>query len=103
LVSCENTESDNEINIIAIMYLNPFIFVLIQLKSNLLILPIVMKKWLYILFISSLSLACSKDKNSNIPLVNVDITIYTSNPSYNVISVPGGWTYINGGSRGIIV
>jgi nitrite reductase/ring-hydroxylating ferredoxin subunit len=62
-----------------------------------------MKKWLYIFLITCLSLACSKDKNSNIPLVTVDITIYINNPAYNVIAAPGGWTYINGGSRGIII
>ena len=62
-----------------------------------------MKKWLYILLIVCFALACSKDTNSNIPLVNVDVTIYLNNPAYNMLSVPGGWTYVNGGSRGIII
>jgi nitrite reductase/ring-hydroxylating ferredoxin subunit len=62
-----------------------------------------MKNWLYIFLISCIFSACSKDNNSNIPLVNVEITININNPSYNVIAVPGGWTYINGGSRGIII
>lgn len=62
-----------------------------------------MQKWFYILLIPILLLGCSKDQNANIPLVPVDITIHLNNPSYNSISVPGGWIYINGGSRGIII
>lgn len=62
-----------------------------------------MQKWFYILLIPVLLLSCSKDQNANIPLVPVDITIHLNNPSYNAIAVPGGWIYVNGGSRGIIV
>lgn len=46
---------------------------------------------------------CKKDNNSNIPLVEVDVYIHVNDPAYNNITVPGGWTYINGGSRGIII
>jgi len=61
------------------------------------------KKWLYIL-LALFSLACSKDdENSNIPLVNVNYYIQTNNPAYNAVSVPGGWMYLNGGSRGLIL
>lgn len=62
-----------------------------------------MKNWLYILLIPILFFSCKKDKNSNIPLVSVNITINTNDPAYNSIAVPGGWIYINGGSRGIII
>lgn len=62
-----------------------------------------MKKWFYILLVPFIFSTCTKDENSNIPLVNVDITIYINDPAYNVIAVPGGWTYVNGGSRGIII
>jgi len=62
-----------------------------------------LKKWYYILFALILS-ACSKDNNnSNIPLVTVNHYIHTNNPAYNDVSVPGGWMYLNGGSRGIIL
>ena len=84
-------------------YLIPFIFVLIQLKSNLLILPQVMKNWFYILLIPIIFISCSKDENSNIPLVNVNVIIHVNDPAYTMLTVPGGWTYINGGSRGIII
>ena len=62
-----------------------------------------MKNWLYILIIPFLFLGCKKDENSNIPLVSVNVTINANNPAYNPIAVPGGWMYINGGSRGIII
>lgn len=62
-----------------------------------------MKKWFYILLVPFIFSTCTKDENSNIPLVNVDITIHINDPAYNVIAVPGGWTYVNGGSRGIII
>lgn len=61
------------------------------------------KKWLYIL-LALFSLACSKDDdNSNIPLVSVNYYIHVNDPAYNAVTVPGGWMYLNGGSRGIIL
>ncbi|NQX98665.1 MAG: hypothetical protein HRT73_12420, partial [Flavobacteriales bacterium] len=62
-----------------------------------------MKNWVYIIIISLSYFSCSKDKNSNIPLVRVDITIHTNDPAFNTISVPGTWMYVNGGSRGLII
>jgi len=38
-----------------------------------------------------------------IPFVPVDITININNPAYFDLSIPAGWIYITGGSRGIIV
>ena len=62
-----------------------------------------MKKWVYIILITSTFYGCSKDEEEYIPLVRVDLTIYTNDPAFNVISVPGTWTYVNGGSKGIII
>ncbi|MBL4594365.1 MAG: hypothetical protein JKX68_11210 [Flavobacteriales bacterium] len=62
-----------------------------------------MRKWLYILLIPYLFLSCSKDDNNYIPLVNVNIIIHTNDPAFINLTVPGGWTYVNGGSRGIII
>ena len=62
-----------------------------------------MKNWLCIIFITLFILGCSKDEDEYIPLVRVDLTIYTNDPAFNVISVPGTWTYVNGGSKGIII
>lgn len=61
------------------------------------------KKCLYLL-IALFFIACSKDdNNSNIPLVSVNYYIHTNDPAYNKVTVPGGWMYLNGGSRGIIL
>lgn len=62
-----------------------------------------LKKWYYILFVFIL-IACSKENNnSNIPLVTVNYYLQINNPAYNPVTVPGGWMYLNGGSRGIIL
>ncbi len=60
------------------------------------------KKCLYILFIL-IGFACSKNDDSNIPLVGVNITININDPAYANVKVPGGWMYLTGGSRGIIL
>jgi nitrite reductase/ring-hydroxylating ferredoxin subunit len=60
------------------------------------------KNSLYLLFIIIFS-SCSKNDNSNIPLVPVNLNLHINDPAYINITVPGGWIYINGGSRGIIV
>lgn len=47
---------------------------------------------------------CKKNSNSNpVPNISFDITINTDLPSYNSLIGVGGWTYVNGGSKGIIV
>ncbi len=37
------------------------------------------------------------------PFAQVDIEININNPAYNDLAVPGGWLYLTGGSRGLIV
>ena len=58
------------------------------------------------LLLSSLTLilfvSCSKDQNI-VPYVYVDQYINISLPSYSSLNYIGGWTYITGGSRGIII
>ena len=46
---------------------------------------------------------CKKRKNTVIPYIPVNIYIYPSDPNFNKLNTPGGWVYLNGGSRGIIV
>ena len=38
-----------------------------------------------------------------IPNVPVNISINLDLPSYQQLNAPGGWAYVNGGSRGIVV
>ena len=51
----------------------------------------------------SLFLASCKEKNYPIPNVPVNLNINLDLPSYNALNAPGGFAYVNGGSRGIIV
>ena len=55
------------------------------------------------LLVVSLFYACKKDQDNGVPAVGVDIYLYTSNPSFIDLNAVGGWTYINGGVRGILV
>jgi nitrite reductase/ring-hydroxylating ferredoxin subunit len=58
---------------------------------------------LILLATALLQLSCKKRKNTAIPYIPVNIYIYPSDPNFNKINTPGGWVYLNGGSRGIIV
>jgi len=60
---------------------------------------IVISSLLFLLSVSS----CRKRKNTIVPYIPVNIYIYTSDPRFNTLNTPGGWVYLNGGSRGIIV
>ena len=48
-------------------------------------------------------LGCKKDHSSTIPLVNVNIAIYTTDPQFLNLTTVSGWEYVTGGSRGIVV
>lgn len=50
-----------------------------------------------------LSAKCNNQNQHPVPFVPVDITIDMQLPSYSNLQGVGGWTYLNGGSRGIIV
>jgi len=62
-----------------------------------------MKKGFYWLWIPIVFLGCSKGTNTVIPFVNVNITVRTTDPIFNPITVPGGSISVNGGSRGILI
>lgn len=49
------------------------------------------------------SMSCKKTNNSQVPNTLVDITIYTTDPQFFKLNAIGGWVYITGGVRGIIV
>lgn len=61
------------------------------------------KNWFFILTLPLLFLTCKNDDNANIPLVSVNYYIHTNDPAYIEVAAPGGWMYLNGGSRGIIL
>lgn len=62
-----------------------------------------MKFSFFILFLSLSVASCKKNKNYPVPSIPFDITINISLPSYNALQGVGGWAYVNGGSKGIIV
>ncbi|HSH65183.1 MAG TPA: hypothetical protein VLB84_05150, partial [Bacteroidia bacterium] len=62
-----------------------------------------MKYCLFFLLLLTVSWGCKKETPYTIPETSVDIYIYTSNPSYISISVVGGWTYVAGGIRGVLI
>lgn len=47
--------------------------------------------------------SCKDEENNNIPLTEVNIFIQLDDPDYIRLKTVGGWEYISGGSRGIIV
>jgi len=55
------------------------------------------------LFIIVYALSCKKQQDNGVPLTNVDIYLYSSNPSFIDLNAVGGHTYITGGVRGILL
>lgn len=45
---------------------------------------------------------CRKEKDQ-VPNVYVDLYLYTSDPAFSPLNATSGYTYLSGGSRGIIV
>jgi len=43
------------------------------------------------------------DENVRVPRIQTDITLNLNLPEYNILLNPGGWIYLTGGSRGLIV
>lgn len=47
--------------------------------------------------------SCGKNRENPVPNIPLDITIDINLPSYNGLQGVGGYTYVTGGSKGIIV
>lgn len=65
-----------------------------------------MKYILFSFFMVFTMISCTKSRNGNnngIPLVSVDIYVYANDPEFFKLNPIGGWEYISGGSKGIIV
>jgi len=54
-------------------------------------------------FILVLVWSCKKGDDSQIPLVSVNLSFNLNNPEFVHLQVDNGWTYVSGGSRGIII
>ncbi len=63
-----------------------------------------MKKAVLFFFIAALSCSRCRDNNiTQVPYVPVNIAININQPDFFDLTVPSGWVYVTGGSRGIIV
>lgn len=60
-------------------------------------------RWILPTCICLLVFAGCRREQSQVPLVTVDIVLNLNEPQFFDLTVPTGWAYITGGSRGIIV
>ncbi len=58
---------------------------------------------LFLLGILLVLVSSCRDRNNGVPLVAVDKEINLSLPSYSSLAVVGGWSYVSGGSKGLLV
>ncbi len=49
------------------------------------------------------AISCKKSNNSSVPLTTVDIYLYSNSPSFVNLNPVGGYVYITGGARGILL
>ena len=62
-----------------------------------------MKIRIFLIVVLLISVSCKRNRNHPVPSIPFDITINISLPSYSELQGVGGWTTVNGGSKGIIV
>lgn len=62
-----------------------------------------MKIRIIALLLLTIVISCKKNRSHPVPSIPFDIAINISLPSYSQLQGVGGWTYVTGGSRGIIV
>ncbi len=60
------------------------------------------KTALFLGFLVTATGGCKKE-DSKVPYVDVNITINLDQPEYHDLRTTGGWLYLTGGSRGLIV
>jgi len=61
-------------------------------------------KRLFIVFIFTTFLYnCKKENDNFVPTVTVDLYLHINLPSYINLQAVGGWVYVSGGVRGILV
>ena len=58
---------------------------------------------LFLFLVLIIASSCLKNNQNPVPSIPFDITIDINLPSYYQLQGVGSWTYVNGGSRGIIV
>ena len=51
----------------------------------------------------ALTSSCRDKEDRIVPRIATDITLNLNLPEYNTLINPGGWLYLTGGSRGVVV
>ena len=60
-------------------------------------------RFIFIAMIVFVCASCRKNNSNPVPSIPFDMTIDINLPSYSALIGVGGWTYVAGGSKGIIV
>jgi hypothetical protein len=61
-----------------------------------------MKKVLLVVSMCAVLLSCDKDDDNDIPNVLVDFIVNIA-PNATALNAPGGWVYVSGGVKGIVI
>lgn len=59
--------------------------------------------FILLIFFTASSSGCKKNRTNPVPSIPFDITININLPTYNALTNVGGWAYVEGGSKGIVV
>ena len=59
--------------------------------------------FIVLIVIFSFALSCKKQSDNGVPITAVDIYLYSNNPSFINLTAVGGYVYITGGVRGILL
>jgi len=62
-----------------------------------------LRAFAFLLLLAVVPFVSCKKEQSQIPYVPVNITVNINNPGFIDLNAVGGWTYVTGGSRGIVV
>jgi len=58
---------------------------------------------IFISLLVLLTFGCKREKQDTIPNVYVDIYLYSYDPNFISLNAVGGWVYITGGVKGLII
>src|SRR5262249_50208243 len=62
-----------------------------------------MKKFFCVIGLVALSVSCKKEDSNDIPNVLVNFTIYVTDPQFSALNAVGGYVYVTGGVKGIVI
>lgn len=63
----------------------------------------ILKRFVFLFVLAAIFSGCDEDQQGPIPFVPVDMYLGLNEPSNQPLAVIGGWVYVNGGSKGLLV